>query len=144
MLESQKIFFFKPKIDLSLISTDIIPLITKYLRPATLFKNRLTLMFFCEFCEIFKSTFYTEHLLTPASACTHGATKLGHKNYFTLFCNISKSTRSQRRCSLRKGVLRNFAKLTWKYLCQGLFFNKVAGLSPELYFKRDYGTGVFL
>ena len=28
----------------------------------------------------------------------------------------------------KKGVLRNFAKLTEKDLCQSLFFNKVAGL----------------
>ena len=28
----------------------------------------------------------------------------------------------------RKGVLTNFAKFTRKYLCQSLFFNKVAGL----------------
>ena len=27
-----------------------------------------------------------------------------------------------------KGVLRNFAKFTWKHLCHSLFFNKVAGL----------------
>ena len=33
-----------------------------------------------------------------------------------------------RRCSVRKGVLRNFAKLTGKHLCQSLYFNKVAGL----------------
>ena len=32
-------------------------------------------------------------------------------------------------CSLRKGILRNFAKFTGKHLCQSLFFNKVAGLS---------------
>ena len=31
---------------------------------------------------------------------------------------------SHRRCSLRKGVLRNFAKFTGKQLCQSLFFNK--------------------
>ena len=29
---------------------------------------------------------------------------------------------------LKKGVLKNFAKFTGKHLCQGLFFNKVAGL----------------
>ena len=37
----------------------------------------------------------------------------------------------QSRCaevSVRKGVLRNFAKFTGKHLCQGLFFNKVKGL----------------
>ena len=31
-----------------------------------------------------------------------------------------------RRCSVRKGVLRNFAKFTEKHMCQSLFFNKVA------------------
>ena len=30
----------------------------------------------------------------------------------------------------KKGVLRNFAKLTGKQPCQSLFFNKVAGLRP--------------
>ena len=35
---------------------------------------------------------------------------------------------SQQRCSIKKGVLKNFAKLTGKQLCQSLFFNKVAGL----------------
>ena len=34
---------------------------------------------------------------------------------------------SHRRCSVRKDVLRNFAKFTGKHLCQGLFFNKVVG-----------------
>ena len=29
------------------------------------------------------------------------------------------------RCSLRKSVLRNFAKFTGKHLCQSQFFNKV-------------------
>ena len=28
----------------------------------------------------------------------------------------------------KKGVLINFAKFTGKYLCQDLFFNKIAGL----------------
>ena len=31
---------------------------------------------------------------------------------------------------VRKGVLKNFAKLTVKHLRQSLFFNKVAGLRP--------------
>ena len=34
---------------------------------------------------------------------------------------------SHQRCSVRKGVLRNFTKFTGKHLCQSLFFNKVAG-----------------
>ena len=32
-----------------------------------------------------------------------------------------------RRCSVKKGVLRDFAKFTGKHLSQSLFFNKVAG-----------------
>ena len=40
------------------------------------------------------------------------------------------------RCSVKKGVLRNFAKFTGKHLCQSLFFNKVAGQ------KRGSSTGV--
>ena len=37
---------------------------------------------------------------------------------------------------LKKGVLRNFVKLTGKYLCQRLFFNKVADLGPAILFKK--------
>ena len=47
------------------------------------------------------------------------------------------------RCSIKKGVLKNFTKFTGKHLCQSLFFNKVAGL-PATLLKRDLGTGVFL
>ena len=36
----------------------------------------------------------------------------------------------------KKGVLRNFAEFTGKYLCQSLFFNKVAGLRPETLLKK--------
>ena len=32
---------------------------------------------------------------------------------------------------MKKGVLKNFAKFTEKHLCQRLFFNKDAGLSPD-------------
>ena len=38
---------------------------------------------------------------------------------------------SHRRCFVKKGVYRNFAKFTGKHLCQRLFFNKVAGLSQN-------------
>ena len=41
---------------------------------------------------------------------------------------------SHRKCSVRKVVLRNYTKFTGKYLGQGLFFNKVAGLSLKLYY----------
>ena len=39
---------------------------------------------------------------------------------------ITRSNRQEMFC--KKGVLRNFTKFTGIHLCQGLFFNKVAGL----------------
>ena len=36
----------------------------------------------------------------------------------------------------RKGVLRNFTKVTGKHLCHSLFFNKVAGLRPATLLKK--------
>ena len=35
----------------------------------------------------------------------------------------------------KKVVLKNIAKFTGKHQCQGLFFNKVAGLSPATLLK---------
>ena len=46
------------------------------------------------------------------------------------------SRSSHRRCSVRKGVLRNFAKFTGKHLSQGLLFNKAAGLRPATLLKK--------
>ena len=48
------------------------------------------------------------------------------------FSKTTNTTRSShQRCSLKKGVLRNFTKFTGKHLCQSLFFNKVAG--PQVF-----------
>ena len=43
---------------------------------------------------------------------------------------------SHQMCSVRKGVLRNFAKFIGKHLCQSLFFNKVAGLRSATLLKK--------
>ena len=43
---------------------------------------------------------------------------------------------SHQRCSIKKGALRNFAKFTGKYLCQSLFFNKVAVFKPATLLKE--------
>ena len=43
---------------------------------------------------------------------------------------------SHQRCSVRKGVLKNFAKFTGKHLCKSLFFNEVAGLRPATLLKK--------
>ena len=48
------------------------------------------------------------------------------------------------RCSVRKGVLKTFAKFTGKHLCQNLFLNRVTGLRPATLLKRDSGAGAFL
>ena len=41
-----------------------------------------------------------------------------------------------RKCSIKKGVLRNFAKFSGKYLCQSLFFHKITGLRPATLLKK--------
>ena len=48
---------------------------------------------------------------------------------------------SHRRCSVRKGVLRNFARFTEKHLYQSLFFNKVAKVNKVI--KKETLAQVF-
>ena len=43
---------------------------------------------------------------------------------------------SHRRCSVKKVVLRNFAKFTGKHLCQSRFLNKVPVLRPATLLKK--------
>ena len=51
--------------------------------------------------------------------------------------NLWKFRNSHRRCSVKKGVFRNFAKFIGKHLRQRLFFNKVAGLRPATLLKKN-------
>ena len=44
---------------------------------------------------------------------------------------------SHQKCSVREGVLRNFAKITGKQLYQSLFFDKVAGPRPAQVFSCE-------
>ena len=44
-----------------------------------------------------------------------------------------KARGSHQRCSVKKSVIRNFAKFTGKHLCQIFSFNKVAGLRLQDY-----------
>ena len=39
-------------------------------------------------------------------------------------------------CFLKKVVIENFTKFIGKHLCQSLFFNEVAGLSPATLLKQ--------
>ena len=55
-------------------------------------------------------------------------------------CSVVAFTKRNRsshpRCSVRKGVLRNFVKFTRKHLCHSIFFNKVPGLRPATLLKN--------
>ena len=63
---------------------------------------------------------------------------------FSIILIIFISFRSSHwRCSVRKSVLKNFAKFTGKHLCQSHFFNKVVGWGLQLYLKRYSGAGAF-
>ena len=50
------------------------------------------------------------------------------RRFASLVTGTSKVGSSHQRCSIKKGVFRNFTKVTGKHLCQSLFFDKVAGL----------------
>ena len=50
--------------------------------------------------------------------------------------SVTNSEAVLQRCSVKKGALRHFAKLTGKYLCQNLFLIKLQ--------TWDSGAGVFL
>ena len=51
-----------------------------------------------------------------------------------------KDRRSHLKYSVRKGVLRNFAKFTGKHLCQSLSFNKVV---PYNFIKKETVAQLF-
>ena len=56
--------------------------------------------------------------------------------------SVKESRSSHQMCSL-KAFLKNFAKLTGKYLCQSLFFNEVAGLRSATSLKKEAVAQVF-
>ena len=60
-----------------------------------------------------------KHSLTPRSLAPHTRSSLPE-----VFC--------------KEGVLTNLTKFTGKHLCQRIFFNKVAGLSPATLFKNIF------
>ena len=76
--------------------------------------------FSCNFLRNFKNTFSVEHLPTAA---TEKNIKMS-TDFLQFLINWSR----HQRCSIMKGILRNFAKFTGRQLCQSLFLNKFAGL----------------
>ena len=111
------------------------------LRPATLLKLRLWHKYFpVSFAKFLRTPFLKEHLqrlllyaiklmLTPFSL-------------FALFWFAKRN--NYRRCSLRKGVLRNFAKFTGTHLRQSLSLIELQAWKPESLLKRDFNTSIFL
>ena len=54
------------------------------------------------------------------------------------YLQISKeNSNSHRRCSIKTGVLRNFAEFPGKHLCQRLFVNKVESARLETLSKKS-------
>ena len=64
----------------------------------------------------------SEHSTSLKNDITHSQTLRDRNNH--------------QRYSMKKVVLRNFAKFTGKHLCQSLFLNKVAGLRPAILLKK--------
>ena len=85
-------------------------------RPATFLKRRL-------WPRCFPANF-VKFSRTPFSQSTSGRLLLWLIKYEILIVR-----RSHQRCSVEKGVLKNFIKFTGKHLCQNPFFNKVSGVS---------------
>ena len=70
------------------------------------------------------------------------ATAQTHKNipfYLVghIFIYVLTEAVGARRCSTKKVFLKHLVKFIAKYLCQGLFFDKFAGLRPVILLKRS-------
>ena len=70
----------------------------------------------CLQCVVFENFFNRANETYDVYICRFLIFVLLHCDYFYL-----KQRSRYRRCSVRKGVFRNFAKLTGKHLCQSLF-----------------------
>ena len=79
-------------------------------------KETLAHVFSCEFCEISKNTFFTEHLWTTAS----------RKRFFTSWGSTFHHFQKQPQDAFyKKAALKNFLIFTGKHLCWSLFFIKL-------------------
>ena len=82
-----------------------------------------------EFCKISKNTFFTKHLLATASISFRKIIKSvlfqGHP-FTDVFKNWRHEIQKQPpKCSILKGIHKNFITLTEKHLCQSFLFNKI-------------------
>ena len=82
-------------------------------------------------CEIYSNL----TIKTPEQRC-FGVLIVNFEQTLHIFSGVSIVRSSHRRCSIKKGVLRNFTKFKGKHLCQSLFINKNAGLRPAILLKK--------
>ena len=102
-------------------------------QPASLRKKLFHASSFMYFTLIFSECFTITSSKEALKVCTHNFIQ---RNVVLLVIYLfhhdsSKSLSSRQEVFCEKGVLRNFTKFAGKYLCQSLFFNKVAGLRPQ-------------
>ena len=69
---------------------------------------------------------------------------LGQKFSWRMWFGAVRDRSSKQRCSIQKGVLKNFSKFTGKRLCQSFFINKVTGLRPVTSLKKRLWHRCFL
>ena len=80
------------------------------------------------------------HLKRPSNSCFDVGllTQEANMNIQLVFKHYKavtyRSSRPEVFC--KKGVLKDFVKLTEKHLCQSLFFNKVAALRPATLLRK--------
>ena len=110
-------------------------------QPASLRKKLFHASSFMYFTLIFSECFTITSSKEALKVCTHNFIQ---RNVVLLVIYLfhhdsSKSLSSRQEVFCEKGVLRNFTKFAGKHLCQSLFFNKVAGLRPQVcnFIKRE-------
>ena len=76
-------------------------------------------MFSCEFCKNLRTSFDRNFRMTASCVYLLILRKLSEHLFYR--ASLRNYRRIHRRCSVRKGVLRNFAKFPGKHLRQSLF-----------------------
>ena len=84
-------------------------------------------MFFCP-NQLERSYRIWSHMSGNTPATPFSSLKKYRLSFFVTYIILTNFRSGHLRCSVRKSVLRNFAKFTGKRLCLSLYLNKVAGL----------------
>ena len=74
--------------------------------------------------------------VVPPFECSEGIVSVPMLVLLCISQQLYSFRSSHQRFSIKKCVLRSFAKFTGKHLCQSLLFNKVAGLKPATFIKK--------